>query len=288
MINSYHSYIPSNHLDQAWGLYATACGFTLIEPQSEYPPVKHPHGYHFDHKQGRTLDEYQMIYITEGRGHFYNKTDKQIVNAGDMIILCPGQWHSYRPDQKTGWTEHWISFSGKCTDTFMGDLFFPRNKPVISIGLNGAIVELYNYIHNTVHEIQSGHRHSLASTIMQIAATVHDQANKESHNERDVAVVKAAEFEIHNAKHLKVDFEKLSAQLNVSYSHFRKIFKQQSGHSPYKYLQHVRMKRVKYLLNNTTESIGKIADITGFDTAYHFSNYFKQKTGYSPRAWRNI
>jgi len=169
----------------------------------------------------------------------------------------------------------------------MGDLFFPKDKPVISVGPSGAIIELYNQIHDSIAQIQSGHHHSLASIIMQIAATVYSQANRNDHNERDVAIVKAAEFEIHNATRLKVDFEALSDNLNVSYSHFRKTFKQHLGISPYKYLQEVRMKRVKNLLNNTSEPIGKIADITGFDNTYHLSNYFKQKTGRSPRAWRD-
>ncbi len=287
MTKSYHSYIPSNQLDNAWGLYATGIGYTEVKQYSKYPPVEHPSGYHFDYEQGRSLDEYAIIYITQGSGFFCDESSEQKVNQGDIILLWPGKWHSYKPSQDTGWTEHWIQFSGSSADAFMGSNFFPKDKPVISIGLNPAMLELFNQIHHSISDSQGRNKHTLAANIMQIAATLHHETRKNVSKSKELDIVQAASYEIQNAQRLKVDFEQLSEKLNISYSHFRKIFKQQSGLSPYKYLQEVRMKRVKNLLNNTTQAIGVIADITGFDNAYHLSNYFKDKIGCSPREWRN-
>jgi hypothetical protein len=39
-------------------------------------------------------------------------------------------------------------------------------------------------------------------------------------------------------------------------------------------------------LANTSKSVGEIADILGFDSAFHLSKQFKDSTGLAPQAWR--
>ena len=67
---NYFRYIPVRQRDVQWGLYVTGAGCTFIPPGQPYPPKNHPELYHFRWETGRTLPEYQVIYISGGEGLF--------------------------------------------------------------------------------------------------------------------------------------------------------------------------------------------------------------------------
>ena len=59
----------------------------------------------FNPEHGRILaDEYQLLYIVEGKGVLQTRAAGNFrVGGGDMFMLFPGEWHSYMPDESTGW-----------------------------------------------------------------------------------------------------------------------------------------------------------------------------------------
>src|ERR1700722_5895732 len=104
-------YLPVSKRDQQWGLFVTAGGFNSIEPKTAYPRPGHPRGYAFSWNKGRVLAEYQALLITRGAGEFEsNRSARQPVSKGNVILLFPRVWHRYRPIYEEGWDEYWISF----------------------------------------------------------------------------------------------------------------------------------------------------------------------------------
>ena len=61
-------YLIVNDMDQKFGLWVNTVGFQSIQPNSPYPLKDHPSGYFFNAQKGRVLREYQLVYITKGRG----------------------------------------------------------------------------------------------------------------------------------------------------------------------------------------------------------------------------
>jgi hypothetical protein len=53
-----------------WGLYVVDYGLADVVPGSDYPQslAKHSPTYQFTRDAGRTLQEDQLVYISEGRG----------------------------------------------------------------------------------------------------------------------------------------------------------------------------------------------------------------------------
>jgi transcriptional regulator GlxA family with amidase domain len=86
--------------------------------------------------------------------------------------------------------------------------------------------------------------------------------------------------------HERLSVEQLARELNVSYSSFRQAFKAQTGISPKQYQLQIRLHKAQDFLANTPKSVGEIADILGFDSAFHLSKQFKDSTGMAPQAWR--
>lgn len=60
-----------------WGLAITTVGVENIEKGEEYPTKKHLKDYYFSTKEGRILQEYQMVYISEGRGFSKHRLSKR-------------------------------------------------------------------------------------------------------------------------------------------------------------------------------------------------------------------
>ena len=112
MEESHVKYLMSNDQDMLWGMVVTTAGHQNIPPQAEYPSRNHPTRYLFSTEKGRVLNEYQLVYITRGRGQFASTRQKECeIREGDMFLLFPGEWHNYRPDPHTGWHESWVGFS---------------------------------------------------------------------------------------------------------------------------------------------------------------------------------
>ena len=106
----YLTYSPN---DELWGVVISSVGLQFIPSGSPYPLSKHPENYDFHKQDGRVLNEYQFIYISKGHGQFVSSHHKQTtVKAGDLLILFPGEWHNYYPDEDSGWDEYWVGFRG--------------------------------------------------------------------------------------------------------------------------------------------------------------------------------
>ncbi|MBU1141066.1 MAG: AraC family transcriptional regulator [Firmicutes bacterium] len=84
----------------------------------------------------------------------------------------------------------------------------------------------------------------------------------------------------------KVTLEYIAQEVNLSPSHFQKIFKGTMGISPNDYLINHRLTRAKELLLITNDSMTDIAYRSGFESNAYFSYVFKQKMMVSPTTYR--
>ncbi len=77
-------------------------------------------------------------------------------------------------------------------------------------------------------------------------------------------------------------------QLNLSANYLSDLLKKETGKSAQEHIHLFILDKAKRKLRNSGESISEIAYSLGFEYPQHFSNLFKAKTGYSPRAYRNM
>ena len=106
-------YLTANYSNtDKWGILCTTVGYQIVAPRCHYPLSIHPDNYNFK-RYGRILHEYQFVYIVAGSGYFTSDSCATTkVSAGTIIMLFPGERHTYRPDANTGWTEYWVGFKG--------------------------------------------------------------------------------------------------------------------------------------------------------------------------------
>ena len=80
----------------------------------------------------------------------------------------------------------------------------------------------------------------------------------------------------------------LAESVNMSSSHFSRVFKQQTGFSPYDYILISRINRAKYLLQTTNLTIASVAYEVGFNSESNFIYYFTENEGISPGKFRKL
>jgi AraC family transcriptional regulator len=82
------------------------------------------------------------------------------------------------------------------------------------------------------------------------------------------------------------DLDRVAEAANLSKYHLDRVFKRATGLRPHTYVAILRVDRAKVFLAQSSKSIAEIALELGFADQSHFSNVFKQFSGFSPRAYR--
>ncbi len=280
-------YLTINELDEKWGIVVTTAGYQFIPPQTPYPLSVHPEHYAFKPQTGRILNEYQLVYITKGNGYFSSQScPKKRIKAGTMILLFPGEWHSYHPDIDTGWDEYWVGFRGPHIDKRVENGFFSCKEPLHHIGISSGIVSLYEEILRIAAEEKFGYQQMASSIVLHILGSMYYKEKNNSFTDRYVI------DKINEARILMRDFEnmktaeEIAREIGVGYSWFRRVFKEYTRVSPAQYQLQLRLLRAKELLTSSNMNISEIAYALKFENTGQFSTFFKHKEGITPSEFR--
>lgn len=282
-------YLIVNDTDRKFGLWINTVGFQSIAPDSPYPLKEHPSGYFFNAEKGRVLQEYQLIYITKGCGQFSSESvGNKHVCSGRLMLVFPGRWHTYRPYRNVGWNEYYIGFEGPVVDRLVSEGFFSEDQPVIDIGLSEEFVSLYTRALNIAEADAVSSQQYLAGIVMHMLGMV-ISLSRNRQFEMSAIRQKIEKARIYMKEHVgeNVSAEQLAEHLNISYSWFRKAFREYTGYAPAKYFQELRIQRAKQMLVGTSSSAKEIAAALGYGSAEHFYSMFKKATGLTPHEYRS-
>ena len=84
-----------------------------------------------------------------------------------------------------------------------------------------------------------------------------------------------------------ITLDMISEEFSFSKNHIINIFKKEFGVTPVKYIQDLKIKRARYLLEVTSDTLENVARSSGFNDYSHFYKVFCRESGLSPTQWRN-
>ena len=283
-------YLVASERDLEWGLTVSTVGHEIIEPGEAYPTRGHAYGYYFYVEKGRTLDEYQLLYNPAGEGVFKSASvPETLIKPGDMFLLFPGEWHTYYPLDDKGWESYWIGFKGKNIDDRVRAGFLSKEKPIYHVGCSPEIQQLYQEAYRTALDEAPYAQQTMAGIVNHLIGLMYslernNELNRTSHAQVDI--INRAQKLIRESLEKNLTIQDISQGLGLSYSSFRKLFKEITGIAPATYQHDLRLQRAKELLSATNESIKEIAYRLNFESPDYFSSKFKAKTGMKPSEFR--
>ncbi|NBX30152.1 AraC family transcriptional regulator [bacterium] len=284
----YYRYLAVNPRDHAWGLCVTGAGYQPSAPGvAGVPRRRHPPGHYYSWEAGRVLNEYAVVYVTHGQGEFDSQaTGLRQLEPGDAILLFPGVWHRYRPRKDTGWGSYWIHFEGDTADRLREAGAVQPQRAVLRVGLDETILQAFTTVLDVLRSESAGFAQIAAARTTEILARIVGTAGTERPVPRLQAIVRRARLMLEEDPGSLPNVEEMIRSFDVSRTHFFRVFKEQTGQSPYKYHLQLTIRRAAEMLRDSSLSVKAIALALGFRNPYHFSKLFKLKTGSSPRDYR--
>ncbi len=86
--------------------------------------------------------------------------------------------------------------------------------------------------------------------------------------------------------HKNLTVEKMASYCHLNSDYFSRVFYENFGMRPNKYIQSKRIERAQLLLLTTNNSLKEIAEKIGIESLSHFSKTFKNITGKTPGSFR--
>ncbi len=83
-----------------------------------------------------------------------------------------------------------------------------------------------------------------------------------------------------------IERQEVAELVGISPDYLSRMFRQETGMSPWQYLNRLRIAHAQELLLSTTDSVTEIGSQVGFSDAAYFSRKFRIETGLSPQAFR--
>lgn len=287
-ISEYFRYLASSSQDRTWGLYVIGAGYQPSAIGTNLLPQRHhPLGHFYHWEKGRVLDEFALVYITHGKGEFESKQTGRIdIEAGDFILLFPGVWHRYRPNKRIGWGLYWVHFQGDIAESILQRGFIDPQNAVLKIGLDDSILCVFNNILDCLRAEPAGFQQIIAAQTWEILARALGAARAWQQGSYLTEIVRSFKLMLEEDPHKLPIIDDLLINFDMSRAHFFRVFKEQTGLTPYQYHLQLKMQRACDMLRSSDLSVKQIALALNFQSPYHFSKLFKKKIGLSPTEFR--
>jgi AraC-like DNA-binding protein len=293
----FYHYLPVDDDAMQWGLYLTGAGRGRTMAGQSYPPARHPSLYQFDWKRGRTLPEFQIILITDGRGVFESqRTGRTPIEPNTLILLFPGIWHRYRPDPATGWRERWVSLNGELLHRLADRRVIGSAGAVCPLSNVSQIVMRFDYLLDRIHRRPTDNSIVLSLRVMDLIAEVIDQtgetrslsvrqSSQEKDGVADALVARALDL-IWTQSHRPLSVTQIVGRLPATRRTLERRFARERGHSILEEINLCRAGRAKRLLAETDLPIKTVAYLAGFTSQERMRVTFLSKEGCSPVQYR--
>ncbi|OGV49130.1 MAG: hypothetical protein A2017_08060 [Lentisphaerae bacterium GWF2_44_16] len=164
-------------------------------------------------------------------------------------------------------------------------LFLNIKPSVLHLGLYGGIIEkILNYIPEKNEpdvQIMASYINLLLLNIAKEQGPVPVPSGKATDHRIESAIVY-----IKNKILEKISPHDVAKHIKMSVTHFTRIFRAETGHTPMEYVRQLRIRKAADMLKFSDMNISQISDTLNFPDLHTFSRSFKMETGVSPRDFR--
>lgn len=233
------------------------------------------------------------------------------LRTGELVVISSDVPHAFKSNLPQGAYNRYICIKAMPDILFYGENPLFDKKYVMSFVCGGDS----RYRHFSAEEIQGsdisdafvraveewvnkeyGYEISLREQVMSIFLWAvrrlysngdHMNRHMSGDSEENVRLIRRAVEYVHD-NFATADEAQTAAYINVSYSHFSRLFRRVTGKSFKDHLLATRIDAAERMLLGSDESITEVALSCGFATSSHFIDRFKHIKGMTPRQYRRM
>lgn len=228
----------------------------------------------------------ELFYIVKGKGSFLMKDQEIPVKENDLVIINPNIEHT----EKSNWEDslEYIALG-------IEGVAFSLPDEATEVGIytyQGDRIDILFYLHKLLSEVQQNEAEYeiICQNIIEILIIkLRRDKNftiEKIHTHKINKSAAFIQYYINQNYREDITLDKLAEAGHINKYYLGHIFKQDIGVSPIEYLNRVRIREAKKLLETTNYSIADISDFTGFSSQSFFAQSFKRLTGTTPTRYR--
>lgn len=261
-----------------------------FNPDKAYPFWINQCGHTFcgkDYFFNRGITSYYTIeYIIAGSGYIQENDIICRPKAGDTHIFHSGSTQTFYTDSNNPWEKLWVIFYGPLADSLFE--IYDLNQVLLFPGLNikkslEKIIEICN--DNSIPDYVIMSRCSVI--VVDIIQQLYLYTQQNEMHLQSLSIADSIKTLIDRMCDFDVSLDDIASHVYCSKSHAIRIFTEKFNISPYKYISQKRLSNAKHMLKFSNICINDIAKSLNFCDSRYFSNWFKKKTGMTPKEYRN-
>ena len=231
--------------------------------------------------------DYQILYVANGKTHFWFDGKEEIVSEGHMVLYKPEEIQKYVYYLEDNPEVFWIHFTGSDVKNILAYHGISLDEHVFYCGVLPDYKALFRKIIQELQLCRYGYEDYIASLFNDILLLVDRQQHEQKKATGNVQeqIERAAAYFNENYN-TKISIDDYAESLHISTNWFIHNFKQYAGMSPAQYILSLRMVNAQSLLERTTYNIKEISEIVGYENPLYFSRVFKKEIGKSPAQYR--
>ncbi len=200
----------------------------------------------------------------------------------------PGRWHRIERDRAEEWLEYSVSLNAALLNHFAAlggvDMERPVLYPPSLPGWPGRFRQLLAELRGAAPEALPGVAQGALELLWRLRR-VAPQTDLTATDPAGAALITAAREYLAREASTPAGLAQLAARFGLSYSHFRRRFRELTGQSPGQYRLAQRLAQARTLLSERRHRVSEIAAAVGYADAFVFSKQFKKFYGVSPAAY---
>lgn len=234
-------------------------------------------------------DYYVIGLVEKGSRHLWCRDREYDLAAGDIVLFNPREAHFCAPLNGERLDYRAVNIKPEVMEAAVSEIngsdCLPQfREPVVRQGeLAVRLKELYGEILSDAPRLEREESfYFLLEAVLQGYAVFSELYPRMPGME----IRKLCAFiEEHFSENISLD--ELSERSGFSKSYLLRVFTKETGVSPYRYLQNVRLERTKQYLEQGIPPVDA-AGMAGFSDQSHFTNFFKEFIGVTPKQYQKI
>lgn len=230
------------------------------------------------------IDEYILIYCTEGSGSIWLGEKEYCLQANEAFCIPKYQGHRYSANKDNPWSILWVHFKGDDTQ------YYPieERKIVKFTSVNSTYRMIYFFeLLFRVLEVNYtlGNFIYISQALSLILAEIYHREKRDTTQVQNRNVTNVVRYMYKNINR-NLTLDQIAQEFELSKSYLNAIFQDYTQHSPMDFFINLKMKEACKILRSTDLYIYEIAQQLGYTDQYYFSRLFKKVVGMTPKKYK--